>query len=113
MPWEKGVSITPLPGMHRTAYMTDAIDDAKAKGAQVVNESGGVFCKTLFYPAVVYPVAEGMKLYREEQFGPIIPVAPFDDVETALDYVTTSEHGQQVSIFGLTRRRSAHSSIRS
>ncbi|HDR9053518.1 TPA: NADP-dependent glyceraldehyde-3-phosphate dehydrogenase [Burkholderia vietnamiensis] len=100
MPWEKGVGITPLPGMHRTAYMTDAIDDAKAKGAQVVNASGGEFSKTLFYPAVVYPVSEGMKLYREEQFGPIIPVAPFDDVETALDYVTTSEHGQQVSIFG-------------
>ena len=24
MPWEKGVSITPLPGLHRTAYMTEA-----------------------------------------------------------------------------------------
>jgi acyl-CoA reductase-like NAD-dependent aldehyde dehydrogenase len=100
MPWEPGVSITPLPGVHRTAYMTEAIDDAKAKGARVINESGGVFCETLFYPAVVYPVSDGMMLYREEQFGPIIPVAPFDAVETALDYVTTSEHGQQVSIFG-------------
>ena len=55
---------------------------------------------TLFYPAVVYPVQEGMKLYREEQFGPIVPVMPFDDIETALDYVITSDHGQQVSIFG-------------
>ena len=102
MPWEKGVSITPLPGMHRTKYMTDAIDDAKAKGAHVINEAqgGGVFYKTLFQPAVVYPVTEGMMLYREEQFGPIIPVATFDDVQTALDYVTTSDHGQQVSIFG-------------
>ena len=80
--------------------MTAAIDDAKAKGARVVNEGGGVFCQTLFYPAVVYPVQEGMKLYREEQFGPIIPVMPFDDVETALQYVITSDHGQQVSIFG-------------
>ncbi|WP_206996308.1 NADP-dependent glyceraldehyde-3-phosphate dehydrogenase [Trinickia mobilis] len=100
MPWEAGVNITPLPGMHRTAYMTAAIDDARAKGATVVNEGGGVFCKTLFYPAVVFPVSEGMMLYREEQFGPLIPVAPFDDLETALDYVITSDHGQQVSIFG-------------
>ncbi|WP_159200603.1 aldehyde dehydrogenase family protein, partial [Klebsiella pneumoniae] len=37
MPWEKGVSITPLPGMHRTAYMTEVIEDAVAKGAKVVN----------------------------------------------------------------------------
>ena len=40
-----------------------------------------------------------MKLYREEQFGPIVPVMPFEDLETALEYVITSEHGQQVSIF--------------
>jgi glyceraldehyde-3-phosphate dehydrogenase (NADP+) len=100
MPWEKGVSITPLPGLHRTAYMTEAIDDAKAKGARVVNEGGGAFAMTLFYPAVVYPVREGMKLYREEQFGPIIPVMPFADVAEALEYVVTSDHGQQVSIFG-------------
>jgi aldehyde dehydrogenase (NAD+) len=100
MPWEKGVQITPLPGVHRTAYMTEAITDAKTKGASVVNKDGGAFCKTLFYPAVVFPVREGMQLYREEQFGPVIPVMPFRDVETALQYVITSEHGQQVSIFG-------------
>lgn len=100
MPWEAGVNITPLPGLHRTAYMTDAIDDAKAKGARIVNEGGGTFCQTLFYPAVVYPVTEGMKLYREEQFGPLIPVTTFGDIETALEYVITSDHGQQVSIFG-------------
>jgi aldehyde dehydrogenase (NAD+) len=100
MPWESGVSITPLPGLHRTAYMSEALEDAKAKGAQIVNEGGGTFCQTLYQPAVVYPVREGMKLYREEQFGPLIPVMPFDDIETALDYVITSDHGQQVSIFG-------------
>src|SRR5438034_3201036 len=100
MPWEKGVAITPLPGLHRTAYMTDAIEDATAKGARVVNEGGGAFSMTLFYPAVVYPVREGMKLYREEQFGPIIPVIAFVKGEDALEYVVTSDHGQQVSVFG-------------
>jgi glyceraldehyde-3-phosphate dehydrogenase (NADP+) len=100
MPWESGVHITPLPGPHRTAYMTDAIEDALAQGARVVNEGGGAFCSTLLYPAVVYPVREGMKLYREEQFGPVVPVMAFDEVQEAIDYVITSDHGQQVSIFG-------------
>ena len=100
MPWEKGVTITPLPGLHRTAYMSEAIEDAQAKGARVVNEGGGTYCMTLYYPAVLYPVREGMKIYREEQFGPIIPVMSFADVEDALEYVVTSDHGQQVSIFG-------------
>ena len=30
----------------------------------------------------------------------MVPVAVYDDIETVLDYVTTSDHGQQVSIFG-------------
>ena len=90
MPWEKGVNITLLPGIHRTAYMTEALEDARAKGARVINEGGGTFCKTLFYPAVVFPVREGMKLYREEQFGPLVPVMPFEDIETALEYVITT-----------------------
>src|SRR3954447_14082203 len=99
MPWEKGVSITPLPVRDKVRFMTEAVEDAKTKGARVVNEGGGAAARTLFYPAVVYPVKEGMQLYREEQFGPIVPVMPFDDIETALEYIITSEHGQQVSIF--------------
>lgn len=100
MPWEKGVTLTPLPEMAKVAYLNECIADALAAGARVLNDGGGASVGTLFHPAVVYPVREGMKLYREEQFGPVIPVAPFEDIETALDYVITSDHGQQVSIFG-------------
>jgi glyceraldehyde-3-phosphate dehydrogenase (NADP+) len=48
------------------------LEDAKAKGARVVNEGGGAVCETLFYPAVVFPVRQSMRLFREEQFGPIL-----------------------------------------
>lgn len=108
MPWDKGVNITPLPEPAKTAYMIECVEDAVAKGARVVNDGGGVHCDTLFYPAVVYPVKEGMKLYREEQFGPMVPVMPFDDIETALDYVITSDHGQQVSIFSSNPEKIGH-----
>jgi len=100
MPWEKGVTITPLPEMSKVDYMNQCIADAVDQGAKVLNANGGASVETLFYPAVVFPVQEGMKLYREEQFGPVIPVAPFEDIEDALDYVISSDHGQQVSIFG-------------
>ncbi len=99
MPWENGVSITPLAEPGKTAYLGECVADALVKGAKVVNLGGAASCESFFYPAVVFPVCEGMKLYREEQFGPVVPVMPFDDVETALQYVVSSEHGQQVSIF--------------
>lgn len=100
MPWDKDVNITPLPEPGKTAYLRDCVEDALAKGARVVNDGGGTAVGPLYYPAVVYPVSEGMRLYREEQFGPVVPVMPFDDIDVALDYVATSDHGQQVSIFG-------------
>lgn len=99
MPWDKGVTLTPLPELGKVEHMARLVADATEKGARVINEGGGTSSGTLFYPAVVYPVKEGMLLYREEQFGPIVPVMAFDDIDTALDYVITSEHGQQVSIF--------------
>ena len=80
MPWEPGVSITPLAEPSKAAYLAECIIDAEARGARIVNPGGGSACKSLFYPALVYPVREGMRLYREEQFGPVLPVIPFDDV---------------------------------
>jgi glyceraldehyde-3-phosphate dehydrogenase (NADP+) len=100
MPWESGVSLTPLPEPNKPAYLAECIADAKANGADVVNEGGGTVVNSFFYPAVVYPVNEKMKLYREEQFGPLVPIVPFDDVEEPINYIIDSSHGQQVSIFG-------------
>ena len=99
MPWEKGVSLTPLPEPNKVDYLNECIADAEANGAKVMNENGGISAASFFYPAVVYPVNAKMKLYREEQFGPIIPIVPFDDLEETIDFLIESTHGQQVSIF--------------
>ncbi|GAB3494533.1 NADP-dependent glyceraldehyde-3-phosphate dehydrogenase [Spirosoma knui] len=100
MPWNDGAQITPLPEPHKTEYLADIIADAKAGGASIVNDGGGEVTASLFKPAVVYPVKEGMRLYREEQFGPVIPVVPYDDEEEFIDYLITDDHGMQASIFG-------------
>ena len=100
MPWEDGVSITPLPEHGKIEYLTQLVEDAVKGGAKVVNEGGGSTNRTFFYPAVLCPVTPSMRAYREEQFGPLIPIVPYDDLSTPLDYVITSDYGQQVSIFG-------------
>jgi len=100
MPWEPGVSITPLPEAGKTEWLSGFVEDAKAKGARVVNEGGGESHGTLFRPAILYPAGPGMKIWTEEQFGPVVPVAAFDDVSEPLDYVISSNYGQQAAIFG-------------
>ncbi|MFN8349136.1 MAG: NADP-dependent glyceraldehyde-3-phosphate dehydrogenase [Spirosomataceae bacterium] len=99
MPWQKGVNLTPVAEPGKPAYLKEVIDDALANGAQIVNENGGVTVASFVYPAVVFPVNKNMRLYREEQFGPVIPVVPFDAIEETIEYLIESPHGQQVSIF--------------
>jgi glyceraldehyde-3-phosphate dehydrogenase (NADP+) len=65
-----------------------------------MNEEGGRTHETFFYPAVLYPVNRKMRIYAEEQFGPVIPVLSFDDIETPIQYIVESDYGQQLSIFG-------------
>lgn len=100
MPWDAGVGLTPLPEPGKTDYLKGLVDNAKANGANVLNENGGEMFHSFFYPAVVYPVNEKMNLYHEEQFGPVVPIVPFSDEKEAIDYVVNSNFGQQVSIFG-------------
>jgi len=100
MPWQAGVMITPLPEEGKTAYLEELLADASARGAAVVNEGGGTVTGTYFHPALVYPVAPGMRLYTEEQFGPVVPIVPFTDIEEPIRAIRESDYGQQVSIFG-------------
>jgi glyceraldehyde-3-phosphate dehydrogenase (NADP+) len=108
MPWEVGVNLTPLPEPNKPTYLAECIADAKANGAEVINEGGGTVVNSFFYPAVLYPVNEKMKVYSEEQFGPLVPVVPFEDVEEPIQYIINSSHGQQISIFGTNPDQIAH-----
>jgi acyl-CoA reductase-like NAD-dependent aldehyde dehydrogenase len=99
MPWEDDVTITPLPEPEKPAYLQQLVDDALAKGATIQNEQGGKHDRSVVYPTVLYPVNSQMRIYHEEQFGPLVPVLPFDDVQQPIDYIVESKYGQQVSIF--------------
>ncbi len=99
MPWTPEVMITPLPENGKTQYLSELVADATTKGAKALNPSGGVTAETIFYPTVLYPVSPEMRVFTEEQFGPVIPVVPFTDVETPINYIEESTFGQQVSIF--------------
>ncbi|NIE78016.1 NADP-dependent glyceraldehyde-3-phosphate dehydrogenase [Pantoea sp. Ap-967] len=100
MPWEPGVALTPLPEPGKVDYLNSLVADAQEKGARIVNEGGGEVRGSFFFPAVLYPVSADMRVYQEEQFGPLVPVVPYRDLHTVINYVLDSDFGQQLSIFG-------------
>ena len=99
LPWENTL-LTPLPEPNKPKYISELIDDATSKGAKIINKNGGKKFKNFVFPAVLYPVSEDMDVYKEEQFGPVIPVISFSDINTPINFMADSNYGQQVSLFG-------------
>ena len=99
LPWDNTL-LTPLPEPSKPKYITDLIDDAINKGAKILNKRGGEKQKNFVFPAVLYPVNKEMNVYKEEQFGPVIPIISFNNISTPIKHMSESNYGQQVSIFG-------------
>ncbi len=99
-PWEEKVFLTPLPETEKPAYIQGLIDDALANGAEIINKKGGIRSENYIFPAVIYPVNKNMRVYHEEQFGPVVPILSFKDIQEPLDDMAASNYGQQVSLFG-------------
>ena len=104
LPWENTL-LTPLPEPHKPKYITDLIEYAKKKGAKVLNKRGGEVTNNFVFPAVLYPANEEMRVYKEEQFGPVIPVISFDKIDVPISFMAGSNYGQQVSLFGKSEKK--------
>jgi glyceraldehyde-3-phosphate dehydrogenase (NADP+) len=89
-----------LPEPDKSQRLTEYIQDAVDKGAKLCNPSGGIYNKSLFFPAILSDVNESMRIYSEEQFGPVIPIISFKDIKEPLHYIISSNYGQQAAIFG-------------
>ena len=109
LPWEEGVTITPLPEASKPQYLESLISDALANGATLANEAagGGQLAGALFTPAVLDKVTPAMKLFHEEQFGPVVPIARFSDVAEVIGAAKASWNGQQAAIFTQSAEKAA------
>ena len=99
-PWDRGAFLTPLPEKDKPSYIQELIDDATSKGAKVINAKGGAHSDNFIFPAVLYPINKQMRVYHEEQFGPVVPIISFKNIQEPLNDMAESNYGQQVSLFG-------------
>ena len=105
LPWDENSFLTPLPEPNKPKYIKDLIDDAIKHGSKVINKKGGKISENYLFPAVLFPVNDKMKVYHEEQFGPVIPIISYKDINEPLDAMADTDYGQQVSLFGKDVRK--------
>ena len=88
--------------------LLDNIDDAKQKGAEVVviNPANEDFAGTRKLPMhVVKNVTSDMRVLKEEIFGPILPLVPYDTLDDAIEYVQNHDRPLALYYFDWDKRR--------
>ncbi|TBF85055.1 NAD-dependent succinate-semialdehyde dehydrogenase [Rhizobium leguminosarum] len=92
--FEPGVVIGPLIDEQGLAKVEDHVSDALAKGAKLLTGGRRIDgAGTFFTPTVLTGVARGMKVAREETFGPVAPLFRFDTVEDVINQANDTEFG--------------------
>jgi acyl-CoA reductase-like NAD-dependent aldehyde dehydrogenase len=99
--------IGPLIHERQLSNLDAYLEDARAHGARVL--AGGIRLRELgssFYaPTVLADVTHQMRIMREETFGPVLPVMPFDSDDEAIRLANDSEYGLAASIWTRDRAR--------
>jgi len=96
------VKVGPLVSKMQRDKVQEQVDDAVLKGAKLLYQSDVPDDETgNFYPVTVLTdVADGMKIYREETFGPVVCVTKFDGSESAaVQLANDSEYGLASSVY--------------
>ena len=79
--------------------VADQVADAKARGAAVLTGAEWDGQSRLIPPMVIDRVAPDMRIAREETFGPLIPLIPFDTEDEAVRLANDSEYGLTASVW--------------
>jgi acyl-CoA reductase-like NAD-dependent aldehyde dehydrogenase len=75
-------------------------EDAREHGAKIV--TGGRRLDRLGYffpPTIVTNISDGVRLVDEEQFGPVLPVIPFSDVDEVIERANATDFGLGGSVW--------------
>jgi acyl-CoA reductase-like NAD-dependent aldehyde dehydrogenase len=78
-------------------HVNGLIEDARAHGARVL--AGGTAAGVLMPATVIDGVTAGMKLYREESFGPVVALIHARDEADAIRLANDSEYGLSAAVF--------------
>lgn len=100
---DKANVIGPLINDRQVARVQDQIADAVAKGARV--ELGGKVNGRFVEPTILTGVTPDMKVYRDETFGPVVPVIPFASDEEAIAIANDTEYGLSSGIITANEER--------
>lgn len=105
---EEGVTFGPVQNQDQFNLVNELVEDAKANGARILAGGTPLEGKGYFYPpTIVADISDGTRLVDEEQFGPVLPVIRYTDVEDAIKRANASEVGLGGSVWSSDSAKAA------
>jgi len=100
---DNGNVIGPLINDKQVANVAEQLKDAIAKGAKV--EVGGKVEGRYVHPTVLTQVTPDMLIYKNETFGPVVPVIPFQTDDQAVAIANDTEYGLSSGVITRNEQR--------
>jgi len=98
---EPEIEIGPLIHQRQLRNVESQVEDARAQGARVL--AGGKRLPEIganyYAPTILADVTHRMRIMREETFGPVLPVMPFDSDDEAVVLANDSDYGLAASVW--------------
>lgn len=100
---EQGVEMGPLANERRVPALSNLVEDARAKGAEVLAGGERIGNKGYFFaPTVLANVPEDANVMQEEPFGPLAVVNPVASIDEAIAQANNVPFG--LAAYGFTNR---------
>ncbi|MBT3606157.1 MAG: aldehyde dehydrogenase family protein [Candidatus Latescibacteria bacterium] len=95
-----GVQLGPVNNRQQFDRVIGLVEDAKGRGATIATGGSPLNGPGFFYPpTLVTDISDDAGLVAEEQFGPVLPILPFDDVDDAISRANATQFGLSGSIW--------------
>jgi acyl-CoA reductase-like NAD-dependent aldehyde dehydrogenase len=95
--------INNLPQLERVAAL---VEDARMRGARMRAGGNRIARKGYFFePTIVTGIDDGAPLVAEEQFGPVLPVLPYRNLDDALERANATHYGLGASVWSPDSKR--------
>ena len=110
-PLDPTVDVGPVISKGDVERIDEWVKEAVSQGAQVL--TGGTSEGPFYHPTLLSEVEPQMKVCREEIFGPVVTISPYQTFEEAIALVNDSRFGLQAGVFtsDLNRAFQAHREI--
>ena len=83
----------------------ELVDDAKRHGATIVTGGRPRGHGYFYEPTVVSDISDGTRLVDEEQFGPVLPIVAYRELDDAIERANGTHYGLGASVWSSDRDR--------